>query len=132
MKKTTFAILIALASIAIVACKNDNSTEQNNQQNTEITTEDEEGTTDDNLDLDSPEGSIQNYKQQAEKLLADYLKTQNVDEADAMQENFEMILPVLAESLTEEEQEQLKPWAEAFKVRADKAMKEHREKLENE
>lgn len=133
MKKTTIALLVALTSFAIMACKNDNSNVQNNEeQNTEITADDTLGEDEDDFDLDTSEGRIANFKQQAEGLLKSYLETQSIEDADAVQEDFETVLPVLAESLTEEDMEQIKPWNDAFLARADKEMKAHRDKLTNE
>lgn len=133
MKKTTIAIFAAIVSIAFTACKNENNTEQSTEeQNTEITTNTEETNLEEEPDLDTSEGRIQNFKQQAEELLKSYLETQDLEEADAMQENFETVLPVLAESLTDEDLEQLKPWTDEFKARADKEMKAHHDKLANQ
>lgn len=129
MKKTTIALFVALASIVITACKNDNNQQNNDEQNTEIATEDTAADNEDEFDLDTPEGRISNFKQQAEGLLKSYLETQSIEDADAAQEDFETVLPVLAESLTEEDLEQLQTWTDAFKARADKAMKEHYDKL---
>lgn len=133
MKRTTIAIFAAIVSIAFTACKSEKSTEQNTEeQNTEIVNNAEEANLEDEIDLDTPEGRIQNFKQQAEELLKSYLETEDLEEADAMQENFETVLPVLAESLTDEDLEQLKPWTDEFKARADKEMKAHHDKLANQ